>query len=255
MTLPLTGAEYITTEVTINGAGPFRLLVDTGASSTSLDPEAAKTAGLTVRYSVHLTTVAGEAVVPAAIAASVSAGRASASDVEILIHSPTAIRTVEPGVQGVLGQSFLSRIPWMMDFGRGRFVTGDEAVVRARSIPAVEFDRTADSRVVLPLQIGRSSFRVALDSGASHLVLQCGARCPIISKPDGSRLVLTNLGTARATVGRIQDVVVGPLTLKKAVAVLIERAPAEVPIDGVLPAAWFRRVFVDHSTGAVRIDR
>ncbi len=255
LTLPLAAAEYITTEVTINGAGPFRLLVDTGASSTSQDPEAAKAAGLKPLYSVHLTTLTGEALVPAAIAQSVRAGKTTAGDVEILIHSTSAIHTVEPGVQGVLGQSFLSRIPWMMDYTKGRFVTGELAVASSERLSAVQFSRTGDSRIILPLRIGGAAFRVALDSGASHLVLHCGARCPLVSNPDSTRQVLTSLGAARATVGNAHDVSAGALTRKQAVAVLIEAGHPEAQVDGVLPAAWFRRVFADNSAGALKVGR
>lgn len=255
LTIPLAGTEYITTEVTINGAGPFRLLIDTGASSMSLDPETARAAGLIAQYAVHLTTLTGDSVVPAAVARSVRAGGTAIGDVEILIHPPSAIRVTVPGVHGVLGQSFLSRVPWMMDFDRGRFVTGEDAIRGSVKLSQVDFLLTEDARILLPLRVGGLLFKVALDSGASHLILRCGDRCPRLEDPDRSRQLLTNLGPMRAAAGRVSEISAGPVKLRQAVAVLLDAGPETALAEGVLPAAWFRKVFVDKAAGALKLSR
>jgi len=255
LTLPLPAADYVFADVSINGAGPFKLLVDTGASSTSLSPEAAREAGLEAAYAVQLTTLTGETIVHAALARSVSAGGAALQGVEVLIADPWAIRTVEPKADGVLGQSFLSHTPWMIDYRARRFVTGESAVLLSRAIPEFTCERAADSRLVLPLTVGKATFRVALDSGASALVLHCGDGCPRLEDADPTRQILTNTGTARATLGRLRHIAAGPIALKRANAVLIETPPLAPSIHGVLPAAWFRAVFVDPHSATMRLAK
>lgn len=253
LTLPLSAANFVFTDATINGAGPFRLLIDTGASSVSLSPAAARTAGIEAASAVRLATLAGETLVPAGMARSVSAGGAVIGHVEVLITDHPAIRTVDRDVDGVLGQSFLSRVPWMIDYRTRRFAAGDSAVLLSRTIPEFACERAADSRLVLPLTIGKAVFRVALDSGASVLALHCGAGCPRLENADSARQVLTNAGAARATAGQLRDIAAGPIALKRADAVLIESAPIEPSIHGVLPAAWFKAVFVDPHSATIRL--
>lgn len=253
LALPAGAAGFLFTEVTINGAGPFRLLVDTGATSTSLSPEAARAAGLQPAYAVQLTTLAGETLVPAAVARAVVHGRSAVGGVEVLIAAPSAVRTVDGKADGVLGQSFLSRIPWMIDYRNRRFVTGESAILLSRAMPEFPCRREADARLILTVAIGAASFNVALDSGASHLVLHCGPDCPRLDNPGAIRSILTNLGAAPATLGRVRDVIAGPLALKRADAVLIGSPPSTPSIHGVLPASWFKAVFADPRLSSVRI--
>ncbi len=255
LALPLAAADFVFADVNINGAGPFRLLVDTGASSTSLSPEAAKAAGLEPEYAVELTTLAGETVVPAAFARSVSAGETSIQNVEVLIAAPDAIRTVERKADGVLGQSFLARTPWMIDYRNRRFVTGETAILLSRTFEEFACERAADSRLVLPVTIGKATFRLALDSGASVLVLHCGAECPRLDRAETSRQILTNTGEARVTVGRLREIAAGPAALKSADAVLIERPPSAPTMHGVVPANWFKAVFADPQSSTIRLAR
>ncbi len=58
------GLAFVT--ATINGRGPFRLLIDTGSGSCMLTPEAARKAGLVYDHRVVLTTFDGEKTIMAA---------------------------------------------------------------------------------------------------------------------------------------------------------------------------------------------
>lgn len=255
LAFPASAADFLFTAVTINGAGPFHLLVDTGASSTSLSPEAARRAGLAPAYAVRLATLAGETLVPAALASSVAHAQTAVSAVEILIASPGAVRSVDAKADGVLGQSFLSRVPWMIDYASRRFVTGEAAIALSRPLPEFACERTPDSRLVLPLAIGKAAYRVALDSGASHLVLHCGGECPRLDASDPSRRILTNTGAAPAALGRVREVAVGPLALNSAHAVVIASPAPASSTHGVVPASWFSVVFADPRTATLRLAK
>lgn len=252
LALPAGAAGFLFTEVTINGAGPFRLLVDTGATSTKLSPDAARAAGLQPAYAVQLTALAGETLVPAAVARAIVHGHSAAGDFEILIAAPSAVRTVDAKADGVLGQSFLSRIPWMIDYRNRRLVMGESAILISRTMPELACRREADARLILTLAIGPASFNVALDSGASHLILHCAPDCPRFETPGASRTILTNAEAAPATLGSIRDVIAALLALKRADAVLNESPPLAPSIHGVLPASWFKAVFADPRESSVR---
>src|SRR5215472_2528939 len=100
---------YAFVQVRVNGKGPFRMLVDTGASSCTLSNEAATAAGLVYDHRVMVATAAGEHVLPAAGETRVQAGTVQASGVEMLAGPIDAVRQVDPNADGILGQSFLGR--------------------------------------------------------------------------------------------------------------------------------------------------
>jgi len=90
--------------VSVNGHRG-RFLLDTGASVVVVGPTLAATAGLTPatgREGVELQTLGGRTRGPSAIAGSLDVGGAALRDVPVVLHEPG------PGVDGILGNTFLS---------------------------------------------------------------------------------------------------------------------------------------------------
>src|SRR6185369_13992495 len=123
---------YAFVQVSVNGQA-FRMLVDTGASSCALTPEAAQRAGLRYTHRVVVETPAGTRIVPAG-EARMTVGTAQAVDAEILVQSIDGVRKVDPGVDGVLGQSFLGRFPYLIDYKKKRLLIGPEADERSATL-------------------------------------------------------------------------------------------------------------------------
>ncbi|MBK7927905.1 MAG: retropepsin-like domain-containing protein [Bryobacterales bacterium] len=68
------GGYAVVGGVWVNGTGPYRMLVDTGAESVSLRPGLAEGAGLRARYAVEVESVSGVTVVPVAAAERMAVG-------------------------------------------------------------------------------------------------------------------------------------------------------------------------------------
>lgn len=100
------------TDVVVNGTQKGRFLVDTGASVCVISPELAKTLGNHAGSdapTVTLQTLSGRTTGPLVTIPSLRVGDAEARDVRAVIHAPG------PGIDGILGNSFLSRYTVTLD--------------------------------------------------------------------------------------------------------------------------------------------
>lgn len=103
-------------DVHLNGSRTARFVVDTGASACIISPELA--ADLGVRPGpgaemVPMQVVGGVTAGPRISLASVRVGDAEVENVPAVIHS------IGPGIDGLLGNSFLGRFTVTVDPGRG----------------------------------------------------------------------------------------------------------------------------------------
>jgi clan AA aspartic protease (TIGR02281 family) len=102
--------------VRLNDSRTVELLVDTGASSCVISPEVADALGIEPgphAESVTMQVVGGRTTGPLIKLASVRAGDATAEDVTAIVHP------VGPGIDGLLGNSFLGRFLVTLDPRQG----------------------------------------------------------------------------------------------------------------------------------------
>ena len=100
---------FVFVNAIVNGHGPFRMLVDTGTTTTLLGPGAAAEAGLKFDHRIVLTSLGDEKPLPATSTGELQVGSARATGVEIAVAAIGHVRKIDPATQGILGQSFLSR--------------------------------------------------------------------------------------------------------------------------------------------------
>ena len=111
----LAGHALVLNDVFLNGAGPFRMLIDTGNATSIVRPEIARRLNLKPAYTVDQASVAGVRRVPVAILDEVRAGSVSDRSVEAIIGD-----VFESGVDGVLGESWLVRHDYLIDYRNHR---------------------------------------------------------------------------------------------------------------------------------------
>lgn len=171
---------FILVTATINGSGPFRMLLDTGASSCSLTPRATRRAGLALDHRVVLSTLVREKIVPATSNARVQIGVAAEDRVEVMVQDLDGARKVDGGIDGELGQSFFQRSPYLIDYRQKQLTLGHEAERLAEKLALTVEASVSNSRMVVPVVLQNESraWRLTLDSGTSDLLLFCGGRCP-----------------------------------------------------------------------------
>ncbi|MDX1981347.1 MAG: retroviral-like aspartic protease family protein [Bryobacteraceae bacterium] len=221
--------------VRINDKGPFRFLIDTGAQSTVIDPAVAGQLALRPSYRVEVVSVNGSMLAPAAEVTSVSVDGVTAKDVEVLWYGLAQVRSAIAGVDGVLGQNFLSLTPHLLDF-RKRTVRLGGAEMAGERVP-IEF---VDGRPVVTVD----GLRLALDSGAHNTMLFREVGC---WRGDGTVAVITtSTGASQARVGRIKQLRVGSVALRDVPAGLMA---ANAGIDGILALNVFEAVYINPAGG------
>lgn len=221
----------ILNQVYINNQGPFRMMIDTGNASSVVCQDAANRLGLRAVYAVQVDTVAGAKTVASAILDEVRIGPLRDDGVEAMIMDLKFA-----GVDGVLGQSWLARHDYMLDYRRRRLVV-DIAAPPAGIRTAL---RSADGRPAVSAEVNGRRQDLVVDSGTSVLVLF--VRMPSI-RP--ARLV-TNVGSVEAGIGTA-GVAIGASYNRRLKTAEVNASPQ----PGLLPVAAFRSVYISNRDGVV----
>jgi len=233
----LDGQAIVLKEVYLNGAGPFRMLVDTGNASSMVRPEIARRLSLKPAYSVEMASGGGVRRLAAAILDEVRAGAVYDRAVEVMIGN-----VPQAGVDGVLGDSWLVRHDYLLDYRNRRMVLDGPAAGTGIRVPL----RSTD---------GRPAVSVAIDGRAADLVVDSGASSLILFEKPASGAALsafdTDGGTARGQGCKVH------LSLGGARERLMEafRIDAHGLGSGLLPASVFAGVYVSNREGFVEFMR
>ena len=215
----------------LNGQGPFRFLLDTGAQTNQVQASIAAKLGLTPMFRTNLISAVGGNLVVGGHIAAVSLGPATGSNQEFLFTSLDFVHTLSAEIQGVLGQEFLSRFDYLLDFANRRLVFGAAAP-------------DTGSRVRFEAIDGRP----AIETSAGKLVLDYGTDTTILfrassSAPD-ARIVTASGPGSVSTIQCLRLRIAGR-EYRSAKAASIPRGSLDE--DGVLPASLFHAVFVSNS--------
>jgi predicted aspartyl protease len=217
-------------EVYLNDQGPFRMMIDTGAASCLIRPAIARKLGLRPVYAVAHDTAAGLKRVPAALL-EVRVGSASDQAVEAMVTDVEL-----PGVDGVLGQSWLARHDYLLDYHGRRLVL--DAAAPGRGVRAALC--SSDGRPGISAEVNGRQQDLVVDSGASMLIL--------FGRPAlaGTTVLVTNRGSLDATRATARVRIGGDYTR------LMTTAEVNAsPKPGLLPAAAFASVYISNRDGVV----
>ncbi len=179
--------------VTINGLGPFKMLVDTGANRTTITTEVAQRLGLDYANAptVVLNGVTGSASVPAVEVASMRAGDLILDRQQVPVVQPHLI----DGADGILGIAGLRDKRLIVDFkrdlvtiSRSRYARADELRIRA--------DRVVGGLLGAHVRVGRVRALAVIDTGAQKTL---GNRALQEALRADARTQATVYGTTDAT--------------------------------------------------------
>ncbi|HYY59550.1 MAG TPA: retroviral-like aspartic protease family protein, partial [Pyrinomonadaceae bacterium] len=249
--------HFVVVPVMVNGEGPFDFLLDTGTNATIIDLALNKQLALQASDSILLMTVAGSQAVPRSLLQRLALGAKAVENLEILCGDLRDLRSLDAGIRGVLGQNFLSRFNYILNYGERRieFEEGCE-MERALSGARLAFEDDEGMMIVAtePASPKEKALRLVLDSGISSLVIfDASIRRLGYDVEFGASLSVrasTNFGSMDVRPGRIRRLKVGsetfrdlPLVLAEGFAVTQGRS-----IDGLLPARLFRSIYFNHKT-------
>jgi predicted aspartyl protease len=157
----------IVAPVMINGRGPFRFIVDTGATHSTISPALAARLGLqpNAEASVEVNGITGTARVPGVTVAKLQAGDLSIEDTNF----PVVWAPLMAGADGILGAAGLQSQRLLVDFRHNRVV-----IYRAsrRSTPSgfmrVPARRLGAGLVTVEAVVGGVPVRAVIDTGSER---------------------------------------------------------------------------------------
>jgi hypothetical protein len=258
--------DMIVVPVTINGAGPFDFLVDTGSTDTIIDRKLAEELHLPSAGTMILETAEGKAVTSLIQTDSVSMGGATVRGLNLGVVNNYA--NILPKVRGSVGEDFLGSFDLLIDNRRHLIhfepsgglladrLTGEHLPLSLNG--SYEGELTRNRLVVVGRihELGNKNVNLLLDSGTPSTVLFTTLNTStLVSGASLSYSLggifgngsLVDPQTARFL--RLGEKVFIDLTI----FVPRGKIPA-MDVDGLLPTALFRSIFISHSGKFVILD-
>lgn len=242
--------------VTVNGAGPYEFLLDTGSNTTLIDAEFARALRLRPIDRIELMTVAGSQIVPRARLESVAIGAKSAADVEAVFSDLREARAISQEICGVLGQNFLSLFNYLINY-RERRIEFEDGGELEKSLCGERTPVESREGRALITSGGRERLRLVLDSGTPAMILfNAFARLSgLYQEPDDpqtSRLI-SNLGSRVVWQRRLRNFSVGGVGFHDLRVTLCEAENGRVE-DGLLPTSLFQIIYFNHRKKFVMLN-
>jgi predicted aspartyl protease len=238
--------------VSLNGRGPFKLLLDTGSTHSAVSEAVAAAIGAPA---VARTTIGSATGGREALVVRIDALECGALVAGGLLASVAAFEQLSDsnGIQGVIGQDALASVRYTIDFRRRELLwwPDDEAVAHGMSF-ALE---GSGGRFLISLPQRRDVLRLVPDSGAGTLLLfDPSKRLPLTLLRQRRTLTTTSApGTVR--LARMRELKVGTAMLQNVAAVVVGRNPSEPEeADGLLPLHLFDKVTFDGPNGVLILE-
>jgi len=153
--------------VTINGRGPFRFIVDTGANHSTISPGLARTLGLQpdTTIPVLLDGITGSSLVSYVIVDRLQAGDLTLAEQTM----PVITASVFAGADGILGAASLTTKSLMVDFQHNQVSIARNVAnaVRARSTK-IHAARLTYGLITLEARVGGIRVLAVVDTGAER---------------------------------------------------------------------------------------
>jgi predicted aspartyl protease len=263
--------SLILVPVMVNGSGPYDFVLDTGTSTTIVDPKLAAQMSLPRVGRTSQFDVQGSSAVATAQASELGLADARVRDLAVLVESMAGLNYFDEKIRGVLGENFLSRFDLLLD-NRHRQVRLEEGLVgsmgedlEGEHIPLRDHGRAGaeptSHRLLLTARapdVGPNELTFALDSGASTVVLFRNRHTEawIQRREDlGAQGSSTSLQASARPIclRRLQTLTLGRRVLGSLVAAVPTSSPAG-DSDGLLPTSIFHSVYISHSGGFAIFD-
>jgi len=168
--------------VMLNGKGPFRFIVDTGANDSTVSPQLASVLGLapSVGRSLRIAGVTGTAIVPSVPIESLRAGALVIEHSEVpVIWSP-----VMTGADGILGAAGLAQDTLLVDFRHNTVVIRPaDAAAIPPGYTRVQARRLASGLLSVPGDVGGVPVDAIIDTGSPQTLGNLALFRALYSRP------------------------------------------------------------------------
>jgi predicted aspartyl protease len=246
--LSLSADGIVTVEAVINGAGPFRLMLDTGSNRSAVSSRLARSLRLTPVATSSMVTAGGTQQQHVVHLTRLTLGTVAKHGLLVPVLDNSAMESVGAGVDGILGQDFLLDQNYTLDYEHRRLAWN--AAASTASAPAELALVEAEGRwlVSLPQTKNEPAARFVPDSGAAGLIVfDRGAALPVPTAPLPVTAQLTTLtGSTSSRAVLVSKMAIGAIVWKNRPALVIDRRDPAAPAgDGLLPLSAFASVTFD----------
>jgi len=216
----------------VNGRGPYPFRLDTGSAGTVVSAPLAAELGLTTVARTVVVTPLGEETRGVAALGRLAVGTAEAAGLQATVVNGGFLR----GAAGILGQDFLSRFDYTIDYRRARVTWG------ARRADGIRVPLHAQGGLFLvDLQQRGRAARLVPDSGSGSLVLFDGARFRSEAAGQPAEVASASGRRMRVEVRKVRGLTIGSLALRDQTAAIVPRGD-DGGADGLLPLHQFASV-------------
>jgi hypothetical protein len=232
--------------VFIDGIGPFRFVLDTGSSGSSVSESFATRFRARAVAKAVIGTAGGRTVRAIVQLPGIAVGSAAADSLLASVLPDDVFRAVGRRLDGILGQDFLAPHNYTLDY-QNATLTWHAGTGHKRGTRFTLVKRGAQVLVELPQDRGRI-VRMVPDSGADGFVLFTEQqKTPVDVDAVAGIVTLDSLaGRLQVRPVSVRELRLGNLTLRNQPAVAVERRDAASQEgDGLLPLHHFRRVTFD----------
>lgn len=247
----------VSVKVRINNAGPFRLLLDTGSGMSSVSRKLVRTLQLTPVASADVVTPAGSREREVVRLDAMSVGSAAKAGLLAAVHDDRDFVSLGPGIDGIVGQNFLSEQHYEIDYRRKRLTWGGDAASESAAGATLPL-KLENGRWLVGLpqdEAGRVLWLVP-DSGAAALVLYDNGTAPALETRHHRCCagVTTVNGRKPARLVLVNELKVGSLVIRNRKAVIVDRPSALTSAsDGLLPLSMFASVSFEPGRQVLRV--
>jgi hypothetical protein len=241
--------------VMVNGAGPFRFLLDTGTTLTVIDPDLARQLQTPAIGDVAITTVLHIRQDKLVQLRDVSLDGASVQGLGAVVDKLVRQKILAAGIRGVLGEEFLSKFDILIDFKQHwlRFGDAPPAGERCRfeTIGQYHGSPTTNRLLISAELMGVSDnhLQLQLDTGAKFPELFPASHDSPFPHSWGGSMATSN-GANGTTIYSDVTIKIGTTTVR-GLDVVQSRDSVAFDAVGLLPASIFHRIYISHSGGFV----
>jgi predicted aspartyl protease len=241
-------------EVMVNGHGPFDFIFDTGSTTTVVDLELSKRLGLVKIGESTIGTAASSKPVACVRLDALSVGPYSVRNLMVLSTNLQFKREIAPSVQGVLGQTVISGVNYILNYRHRRIEFEPVGELGNNSWGAripVERDRGTAVIVTPPSSPRGRALKWILDSAAHRPVIfdSVAARSTLKVELDGERIrLLTCNGPVAVFAGKLRKLRIGDQEFENLAVGVVDSNGADygVPKHSLLPTNLFSSIYFNN---------
>ena len=242
--------------VHVNGRGPFRFVLDTGAGMSLVSPQLAQQLGISALKSVTGHGAAGTVHIEVGIARSLAVGSSVRENVEVgitleLSRIASAIGTV---VDGDLGYDFLRHHRVTVDYRTNtlHLSNGDSKAPNGDARKSIPFRlaHTSKPLMLVPVIVNdRSVLTFAVDTGSSVTVVSRRLVKEMALAPGPLTTATGGGGSVVASIGSINSVEIGSKRVQRLPVLVVDfletlSAAIDVQLDGIVGYNFLRQFCV-----------